>query len=63
MKKVFKRIGKIFGIVVASLVALVVLVLAVLNVAKFAIYSEYYGIKDNVCRNPGLGDGFVCQGI
>ena len=63
MKKTFKKIGKIFGIVVASLVALVVLVLAVLNVAKFAIYSEYYGIKENVCRNPGLGDGFVCQGI
>ena len=31
--------------------------------AKFFIYSEYYSIKTNICKNPGLNDGFVCQGI
>ena len=34
-----------------------------LNIAKFGIYSEYYSIRENVCKNPGLNDGFVCQGI
>ena len=63
MKTVFKRIGKIALIALSAIVGLVVLTLAVLNVAKFAIYSEYYGIKENLCKNPGLGDGFVCQGI
>jgi hypothetical protein len=40
-----------------------ILVLAGLNVAKFFIYSEYYSIKTDVCKNPGLNNGFVCQGI
>ena len=34
-----------------------------LNIAKFGIYSEYYSMRENVCKNPGLNDGFVCQGI
>lgn len=39
------------------------LVVGGLNLAKFAIYMEYYSIETNVCKNPGLSDGFVCQGI
>ena len=34
-----------------------------LNIAKFFIYSDYYSIKTDICKNPGLNDGFVCQGI
>jgi hypothetical protein len=30
---------------------------------KFAIYSDYYSIESTLCDNPGLSDGFVCQGI
>ena len=63
MKKALKLTGKILLIAISSVLALVVLFLAVLNVAKFAIYSDYYSIKDDVCKNPGLSDGFVCQGI
>lgn len=63
MKSIFKLIGKILGIVVASVLALVVLVWGGLNLAKFAIYNEYYSMKENVCKNPGLNDGFVCQGV
>lgn len=63
MKIIFKLIGKIALIALSAILGLVILTLAVLNVAKFAIYSEYYGMKDNLCKNPGLGDGFVCQGI
>ena len=46
-----------------GLVALVIVFLGALNLLKFAIYSEYYSAKTNVCRNPGLSDGFVCQCI
>ena len=63
MKKVFKLIGKIALWVLSSIVSLVILVLVVLNIAKFAIYGEYYSIEETVCANPGLYDGFVCQGI
>lgn len=63
MKKVLKIIGKSFCIFFISLIGLVGLVWGGLNIAKFAIYSEYYSIESNVCRNPGLSDGFVCQGI
>ena len=58
-----KKAVKILIIALCSLLALILLVLGGLNVLKFALYSDYYGIKDNVCKNPGLGDGFVCQGL
>ena len=60
LKKILRRI--LWKILVAAL-GLVVLVVAVLNVAKFALYHEYYAIKDDVCVNPGLHEGFVCQGL
>ena len=63
MKAVWKKIGKIALIVLISLLALILLAWGGLNLVKFALYGEYYGAKENVCKNPGLGDGFVCQGI
>lgn len=59
MKKVLKVILAILCLVLG----LIFLVIGGLNVFKFIIYSEYYGVEETVCRNPGLGDGFVCQGI
>ncbi|MBQ9117876.1 MAG: hypothetical protein IJY11_01580 [Clostridia bacterium] len=61
--KIAKKIGKISLIVLLSLIGLLVLVWGGLNLAKFGIYAEYYSIKTDVCDNPGLNDGFVCQGI
>lgn len=63
IKRILKITGKIIGSIIGGAIALVLLVLIGLNVAKFVIYSEYYGIKEDVCTNPGLSDGFVCQGI
>ena len=63
MKTIFKKIGKIALITVLSLIGVFAGAIGGLNVAKFAIYSEYYSIKENICKNPGLNDGFVCQGI
>ncbi len=63
MKKILKKAGKLAVMIIASVLALVILVLGILNVAKFAIYSDYYSMKSDVCKNPGLNDGFVCQGI
>lgn len=61
--KILKLIEKIFIGIIGGLIGLVLIVLTGLNLAKFAIYSEYYSIKDNLCNNPGLNDGFVHQGI
>ncbi len=63
MKKVLKIAGIVLGITVGSAIALVLLALIALNIAKFVIYSDYYAIESEICKNPGLGDGFVCQGI
>ena len=63
MKKALKILAKVAIIVLAALLAVVILVIGGLNIAKFAIYKEYYSIKTDVCKNPGLNDGFVCQGI
>ncbi len=63
MTKKLKFIGKAVLFLLAGAAALVLLVIVGLNIAKYAIYSDYYSIKTNICKNPGLGDGFVCQGI
>ena len=63
MKKILRKIAKIALIALSSIVGLVLLALGGLNVAKFIIYDDYYEIEDAVCKNPGLSDGFVCQGI
>lgn len=61
--KVLKKIGKIALIAILSIVGVFATIVGGLNIAKFAIYSDYYKIKTNICKNPGLNDGFVCQGI
>lgn len=58
-----KRLTKTFIIILICLVALFVLAFGGLNLLKFEIYKDYYNIKQNVCTNPGLSDGFICQGI
>lgn len=62
-KKGNKSVGKICVLVLCSTLALLLLAWGGLNLAKFAIYADYYGCKTDVCINPGLTDGFVCQGI
>ena len=63
MKKVLKLTLRIGFYILAAAVALVVLTTSIFNIVKFAIYNEYYSIKENVAINPGLSDGFICQGI
>ncbi|MBQ9085175.1 MAG: hypothetical protein IJY24_05925 [Clostridia bacterium] len=61
--KILKIVGKIALITLCAILALVLLVWGGLNIAKFIIYGEYYSIKADICINPGLNDGFVCQGV
>lgn len=63
MKKIIKTIGKILLWLVCLILTLLLLILGGLNLAKYAIYSDYYSYRDAVCINPGLNDGFVHQGI
>ncbi len=60
IRRIFRKI--LFKVLLAVL-SLAILAVAFLNIAKFVIYPQYYFIKGDVCQNPGLGDGFVCQGI
>lgn len=50
-------------IFILAILCIALLAVGVLNVAKFWIYSEYYSIEEALCKNPGLNDNFVCQGI
>ncbi len=61
--KLLKKAGKICMIVLIVLLALFLLVVGGLNIAKFVLYRDYYAAASAVCKNPGLSDGFVCQGI
>ena len=60
---ILKKIGRVALSVLAGALALVLLVCIIFNSLKFAIYYDYYSMKSNLCDNPGLNDGFVCQGI
>jgi len=61
--KVLKFIGKSIMFVIIGILALILVTIIGLNIAKHFIYSDYYSIKTDICKNPGLNDGFVCQGI
>lgn len=63
MKPILKLLRRILLSLLALVLLLAILAVGGLNIAKFIRYSEYYSIKENLCKNPGLGDGFVCQGI
>lgn len=62
-KWILKKILKIALRVLIALLALVLVTVGVLNLLKFVIYKDYYQARENLCKNPGLGDGFECQGI
>ena len=63
MRKLIRFAGKLIMFIIIGIVSLVLLTIVGLNIAKHFIYSEYYSIKTEICINPGLNDGFVCQGI
>ena len=50
-------------ILIVAILCLALLLVGGLNIAKYPIYSEYYSMEETLCTNPGLDDGFVCQGI
>jgi len=58
-----KKFGRIGMIVLLTLVVLLLLVTGSLNIVKLILYRDYYAVESTLCRNPGLNDGFVCQGI
>lgn len=63
MKKILKFIGKLIMFLIIGILSLFLVTIIGLNIAKHFIYSDYYSIKTDICKNPGLNDGFVCQGI
>ena len=63
MGKWMLGLGRVFLIAVAVLLALVLLAWGSGNLIKYVLYQDYYGGKTNICTNPALSEGFVCQGI
>lgn len=63
MKKALNGAIKFLIGFVAILLVFIILVLGWLNLEKVTIYSGFYLYRDVVCKNPGLNDGFVHQGI
>ena len=61
--KIFLRIAKTVGTVLLALVFIFMLAVLSLNIAKYFIYPDYYARAGAICKNPGLSDGFICQGI
>ncbi len=57
------KLLKMIIITIVTLLLLFIIGIIGLNIAKLFIYDDYYSSKTNLCKNPGLNDGFVCQGI
>ena len=58
-----KGICRTCVLLLGGIALLLLLTVGGLNLLKPVIYGDYYAIKEDVCQNPGLSDGFVCQGI
>ena len=63
VKLILKIVIKLLLWLLGCSLVLGLLLVGVLNLAKFIIYHEYYYIEEAVIENPGLSDGFVCQGL
>ena len=59
MKKFLKITIKTIAVIFAA----VLFILISLNIAKPLIYPDYFSMRTPLCKNPGLNDGFICQGI
>ena len=58
-----KIITRILLIIPLALSAIFILVFGGINVFKFIYYHEYYSLREELCINPGLSDGYIPQGI
>ncbi len=60
---IMRKILKGFLVSISTVLLLFALTVGGLNIAKYFIYSDYFAARTVICKNPGLSDGFVCQGI
>ena len=63
MKKTVRTVLKLCLLAVGTLLGLGLTAVVGLNLAKDVIYSDYAAVQTDVCKIPGISDGFVCQGI
>ncbi|MBQ9801957.1 MAG: hypothetical protein IJW51_02660 [Clostridia bacterium] len=63
MMNALKWTGRIAVTALAVLLSALLVFLGGLNLAKYGIYKDYYAMESDLCKNPGLSDGFVCQGV
>ncbi len=63
MKKALKKLLIVIVSVICGILAFVLCAWGVLFLVKYPLYWDYYEMKSDLCENPGLNDGFVCQGI
>lgn len=63
MKNFIKKPIIIIISIIGGILAFLLFSWGVLHLAKYPIYWDYYEMRTNLCENPGLNDGFVCQGI
>ncbi len=61
--KAIKIISRILLIIPLALSGIFVLLFGSLNAMKYVYYNSYYRVRQELCLNPGLNDGFIPQGI
>ena len=62
-KSIGKKVVKVIILIFSSIIILFLLFIGALNLFKFGKYSEYYDSLTRLCKNPGLKDDFIPQGI
>ena len=57
------KFTKKFFFIISFIFAIIITILSSLNIIKYPLYKDYYSNLTKLCKNPGLNDGYVPQGI
>lgn len=57
------KFTKKFFFIISFIFAIIITILSSLNIIKYPLYKDYYSNLNKLCKNPGLNEDYIPQGI
>lgn len=57
------KFTKKFFFIISFIFAIIITILSSLNIIKYPLYKDYYSNLTKLCKNPGLNEDYIPQGI
>lgn len=57
------KFTKKFIFIISFIFAIIITILSSLNIIKYPLYKDYYSNLTKLCKNPGLNEDYIPQGI